>query len=77
MDLAPELFASIQKSGVAAHFEIDVPADKDVFLETGVYDLETGKAGTLEVSLPVDSGGTKAATDASGANAKPDATGSH
>jgi hypothetical protein len=36
---------------VPAHFEIDLPADADVFLETGVYDTATGKAGTLEVPL--------------------------
>lgn len=43
------------------HFEIDIPADKDVFLETGVYDWQTGKAGTLEVALPVEPGAMKAA----------------
>ena len=41
--------------------EIDVPAGKDVFLETGVYDWQTGKAGTLEVALPVESASVKAA----------------
>jgi len=51
MKLTPELFAAIEKSGVPAHFEIDLPAEKDVFLETGVYDEETGKAGTMEVPL--------------------------
>ena len=61
MTLDPGLFASIQKSGVPAHMEIDVPAGKDVFLETGVYDWQTGKAGTLEVALPVESASVKAA----------------
>lgn len=52
MNLAPDAYAAIQRSGVPAHFEIDLPADKDVFLATGVYDWETGKVGTLEVSIP-------------------------
>jgi VWFA-related protein len=51
MNLAPDVYAAIQRSGVPAHFEIDVPSDKDVFLATGVYDWETGKAGTLEIPI--------------------------
>ena len=51
MNLAPDTYAAIQRSGVPAHFEIDVPSDKDVFLATGVYDRETGKAGTLEIPI--------------------------
>jgi hypothetical protein len=51
MNLAPDLFAAMQHSGVPAHFEIDLPVNTEVFLETGVYDWATGKAGTLEVPL--------------------------
>jgi VWFA-related protein len=50
MNLKAEIFESIQKSGVPAHIEIDVPKG-DVFLATGVFDVKTGKAGTLEVPL--------------------------
>jgi hypothetical protein len=50
MNLDPDVFAAIQKSGVPAHMEIDLP-NTDVFLETGVYDWNTGKAGTLEIPL--------------------------
>ena len=50
MNLAPDVFAAIQKSGVPAHMEIDLP-DKDVYLVTGVYDWNSGKAGTLEIPL--------------------------
>jgi VWFA-related protein len=50
MNLAPDVFASIQKSGVPGHMEIDLP-DKDVYLVTGVYDWNSGKAGTLEIPL--------------------------
>ncbi|KAA6457234.1 VWA domain-containing protein [Acidobacteria bacterium AB60] len=52
MNLKPEVFAAIEKSGVPAHAEIDLPADKDVVLEAGVYDWATGKAGTMRVALP-------------------------
>jgi VWFA-related protein len=54
MDLTPDLYAAMQRSGVPAHFEIDLPVNTDVFLETGVYDWATGKAGTLEVPLNPD-----------------------
>lgn len=51
MALKPEMFAAIQKSGLPAHAEIDLPVDKDVLLEAGVYDWQTGKAGTMKVTL--------------------------
>jgi hypothetical protein len=51
MNLTPDVYASLERSGVPAHFEIDLPSDQDVFMETGVYDWETGKAGTLEIPI--------------------------
>ena len=51
MILAPDMYAAIQHSGIPAHFQIDLPSDKNVFLETGVYDWETGRAGTLEIPI--------------------------
>jgi hypothetical protein len=51
MDLAPEMYTAIQRSGIPAHFEIDLPSNQDVFLATGVYDWEAGKAGTLEIPI--------------------------
>ena len=51
MSLKPDIFAAIQRSGVPAHMEIDLPTDADVYLATGVFDWETGKAGTMEVPL--------------------------
>jgi len=51
MKLDPMTFAAIENSGIPAHAEIDLPSDKDVWLETGVFDPETGKAGTLEIPL--------------------------
>ncbi len=51
MSVKPDLFAAIERSGIPAHLEIDVPADMDVYLATGVFDWDTGKAGTMEVPL--------------------------
>ena len=45
MSLKPDIFAAIEHSGVPAHLEIDVPTGIDVYLATGVFDCETGKAG--------------------------------
>ena len=52
MDLKPDIFAAIQRSGVPAHFEIDVPQGKEFVLSTGVYDWLSGKAGTLQITPP-------------------------
>jgi VWFA-related protein len=51
MDLPAQTYAAIQKSGIPAHIEIDVPQDQPVVLSSGVYDLSTGKAGTLQIPL--------------------------
>ena len=50
MNLPPAVYAAIQKSGIPAHMEIDLP-NTDVYLETGIYDWGSGKAGTLEIPL--------------------------
>jgi hypothetical protein len=52
MNLEPDVYTEIQKSGVPAHMEIDLP-NSDIYLATGIYDWNTGKAGTLEVPLNV------------------------
>jgi VWFA-related protein len=49
-NLKPATFASIEKSGLRAHMEIDIPQG-EAWLATGVYDWKTGKAGTLEIPL--------------------------
>jgi hypothetical protein len=51
MNIKPDTFATIQKSGLLAHLEIDLPSDKDIYLETGVYDWATGRAGTVGIPL--------------------------
>ena len=48
MHLTPELLQSIQRSGVPAHLEVDMPERAESFA-TGVYDFLSGKAGTLEI----------------------------
>jgi VWFA-related protein len=50
MNFDAKTYATIQKSGIPAHLEIDVP-NTDVYLATGIYDLEANKAGTLEIPL--------------------------
>jgi len=50
-------YADVQKSGVPVHMEIDVP-NTQVYLATGIYDLEANTAGTLEI--PIDAGGKSA-----------------
>jgi hypothetical protein len=50
MKLQPDVYTAIQKSGIPSHMEIDLP-NTGAYLETGVYDWGTGKAGTLEIPL--------------------------
>ena len=50
MALKPDVYAAIQKSGIPAHMEIDLP-NTDLYLKLGVVDPASGKAGTLEVRL--------------------------
>jgi VWFA-related protein len=50
MSMDAKAYEAMQKSGVPAHLEIDLP-NSDVTLETGVYDWDTGKAGTLEIPI--------------------------
>ena len=52
MNINAATFAAIQRSGIPAHLEIDLP-QQDVYLATGVYDWASKKAGTLEIPLNV------------------------
>lgn len=51
MNLKPDLYAAIERSGIPAHVEIDLPTTP-VLLVTGIYDWNSGKAGTLSIPLP-------------------------
>jgi hypothetical protein len=57
MNVKPEIWAAIQKSGIPAHMEIDLP-NEDIYLNTGVYDWGANKAGTLEIPLSPSSAAT-------------------
>lgn len=59
MNLQPDIYAAIQRSGVPAHAEIDLP-NKPVYLVTGIYDWGARKAGTLEIPLRPDGGAATA-----------------
>jgi VWFA-related protein len=48
--LEARVYAAVQQAGLQVHKEIDVPQG-EVFLRTGVYDLNSGKAGSLGVPL--------------------------
>ena len=50
MALKPDVYVAIQKSGIPAHMEIDLP-NTDLYLKLGVMDRISGKAGTLEIPL--------------------------
>jgi len=48
--LEPAVFGELQKKGLPFHLEIDVPSG-DIYLRTGIYDLDSGNAGTLGFPL--------------------------
>jgi VWFA-related protein len=50
MALTPERYAMFQKVGVQMHLEIDLPGNEG-YLRTGIYDLKSQEAGTLEIPL--------------------------
>ncbi len=52
MNLNAATFAAIQRSGIPAHIDIDLPR-QDLYLATGVYDWASQKAGTLEIPFNV------------------------
>jgi VWFA-related protein len=63
LNLSAEQFAAMQRTGIPAHLEIDLPSAA-LYLEAGVYDWTARKAGTLEIPLP------SAATQQSGFQAR-------
>ncbi len=46
----PDRYGQVQANGIAFKVEIDAP-ESAAYLRSGLYDLEAGKAGTLEVPL--------------------------
>jgi len=45
--LTPSALEDAKKAGIHLHQELDVPSNADIHLRTGVYDLNSGRAGTL------------------------------
>lgn len=43
-------YAAAQKSGLPAHLQLDLP-NADIYLATGVYSIDSHRAGTLEIPL--------------------------
>jgi VWFA-related protein len=50
--LDPEHYAAFRQVGLQLHYEIDAPQGS-AYLRSGVYDLASGKAGTLEIPLNI------------------------
>ncbi|MGA8044303.1 MAG: VWA domain-containing protein, partial [Terracidiphilus sp.] len=51
LNLDPKTYASMQQSGITARLQIDLPQNTAVHLVTGIYDWNSGLAGTLEAPL--------------------------
>jgi VWFA-related protein len=67
--LSPERYAEFMKVGLQLHFDIDAPRSA-AYLRTGIYDVASGKFGTLEVPLNAEvAAAPAAATSLSGASA--------
>ena len=49
--LPPAVFAEVQQTGIHIPLEIKLPANASVHLRTGVYDVDSGNAGTLGIVL--------------------------
>ena len=54
LDIKPDQYSSIQKTGFPIHLEIDLPSPMDVHLVTAVYNWNSGNAGTLNIDLSDD-----------------------
>jgi VWFA-related protein len=48
--LPPDRYAAVEATGLSFAMEIDVPAS-NVYLRSGIYDLGSSKAGTLEIPM--------------------------
>ena len=49
--LDPKTYAELQKVGLQLRAQIDVPNRDDVHLRAGIYDLNSGNAGTLGIRM--------------------------
>ncbi len=58
LDFQPEVYKELMRSGVRVHLDIDIPQG-DYLLRTGIYNLRSGNAGTLGISLLTLNAGKK------------------
>ncbi len=58
LNITPEGFQEAQVSGVHFELELDLPSNTDIHLRTGVYDLNSGNAGTLGVRVRTQATGS-------------------
>jgi len=58
LNLTPVAFQEARETGVHFQEELDLPANTDVHLRTGVYDLNSGNAGTLGVRVRTQATGS-------------------
>jgi hypothetical protein len=59
LTMDPKTYEGVQKAGLQAYEEIDVPQG-EVYLRTGVFDLTSGNCGTLGIPLRTLPGGAPA-----------------
>lgn len=59
VNLTPKALEDALKVGIHIHEELDLPSKADVHLRTGVYDLNSGKAGTFGLRVPAEAASAK------------------
>lgn len=59
--LTPLRYSAYLRAGLQFHFDIDAPQDS-AYLRSGIYDMASGKAGTIEIPLSMSSAVPAAAT---------------
>ena len=58
LNITSEGFHEARESGVHFQEELDLPSNTDVHLRTGVFDLNSGNAGTLGVRVRTQATGS-------------------
>jgi VWFA-related protein len=56
LSFEPKAYAEAERVGLQLHLGVDVPHG-DIYLNTGIYDVESRRAGTLEIPLSISNTG--------------------
>lgn len=64
LEMSAREYAEVQRTGIRARLEIDLPSLTGIHVVTGVYDWTSGKTGTLEIALPAATATTAAPSPA-------------